>query len=125
MSRRGVFASSLALLAVAGGAIVSLNVTGFCYSQPRSLSDTDLSRQAILYSLRKSPREESDVIQLVARFERIRAKIEVCPRLDRPTPAIRCKADATAGTDGPVRRATIAPRHIVGIPTQPVARRAD
>jgi hypothetical protein len=63
MTRRGVLASILAILAVAGGAIVYLNVTGFCYSQARYLSDADLIRQAILYSLRKPPREKPDVIQ--------------------------------------------------------------
>jgi hypothetical protein len=52
--RAAVIAIALALTA-ALGVIVYRNVAGFCYSQGRFLSDADMIRRAILYSLQKPP----------------------------------------------------------------------
>jgi hypothetical protein len=63
MGRRGAVILVVAALAAAIGAVLYLNVTGFCYSQKRYFSDADLIRQAVLYSLRKPPREVPDAIK--------------------------------------------------------------
>jgi hypothetical protein len=57
MTRRGALISILAMSTAAVGAIVYLNATGFCYSRATYLSDADLIRKAIQYSLQKAPTE--------------------------------------------------------------------
>jgi hypothetical protein len=63
--RGAVIVIALALT-VGVGFDVRRNVAGFCYSQGRYLSDADMIRQAILYSLQKPPHERvssPDIIQ--------------------------------------------------------------
>jgi hypothetical protein len=63
MAQRGILISILAMSAVAVGAILYLNATGFCYSQAKYLNDADLIREAIQYSRQRQPSEGADIIR--------------------------------------------------------------
>jgi hypothetical protein len=64
--RRVTMIVLVSALTLTVGFIVYRNVAGFCSSQGRYLSDADMIRRAILYSLQKPHRERvpsSDIIQ--------------------------------------------------------------